>query len=133
MSFATRFASYVAILAAPFATSVIAPAHAADYDYEVGTALVCTTQAEVERFVTLFSGDAQAAVVAVNEAEHDPAACRVLDITYLPGRQIGTVRNGENAFQVVHILVVGMDQGDGMRPVKPAAFFTAFGVKEFAI
>ena len=58
MSFATRLAPLLALLA-----SLCAPALAADY--EVGTSLVCDTQEQAERFVALFSGDAQAALVAV--------------------------------------------------------------------
>ena len=133
MSFAARLAPLFAVLATPFGTPMVAPAHAADYGYEVGNVLVCDNQAEVEHFVILFTGDPQAAIVAVNEAEHNPAACGLVEVTYLRGSQMGTVRNGDSAFQIVHILVVAIDNGAGMQPVRPAAFFSAFGVKEYAV
>jgi hypothetical protein len=54
MSFAARLVPLVALPVAPFC----APAHASDY--EVGGRLVCDTQGQVERFVAVFTGDAQA-------------------------------------------------------------------------
>jgi hypothetical protein len=38
---------------------------------------------------------------------------------------------GDNA--IVRILVVGIDTGNGIRPVRPAAYFSLFGVKEYAV
>jgi len=133
MSFAARLVPLLAAFAAPLGALNVAPAHAADYDYEVGSVLVCDTQAEVEQFVTLFAGDPRAAIVAVNEAEHNPTACGLLEVTYLRGSQMGTVRNNEAAFQVVHILVVAIDNGAGMQGVRPAAFYSAFSVREYAV
>jgi hypothetical protein len=46
---------------------------------------------------------------------------------------MGTVRNGDTAFQVVRILVVAIEDGTGMQPVRPAAFYSAFSVKEHAV
>jgi hypothetical protein len=133
MSFAARLLPLFAVLAAPFSALVVTPAHAADDGYEVGNVLVCDTQAEVEQFITLFTGDPRAAIVAVNEAEHNPTACGLVEVTYLRGIRMGTVRNGDTAFQIVHVLVVAIDTGAGMQPVRPAAFFSAFGVREYAV
>ena len=44
-------------------------------EVEVGTNLICDTQEQVERFVALYDGNAQAAISAVNAAEHNPTAC----------------------------------------------------------
>jgi hypothetical protein len=59
MSFTTRFALLFALVA----SLLCAPAQASDY--EVGTSLVCDTQAQVEHFVALFTGDAQATIRVV--------------------------------------------------------------------
>src|SRR5215475_7789615 len=109
MTFAKRV---ISILALPF-TLLSVPVQAADYD--VGTSLVCDTQAQVERFAALFSGDAQAAIRVVNAEEQNPSACAILNVAYMRGRQIGMVRHGESAFQIVRILVVGVDTEDGIR------------------
>jgi hypothetical protein len=127
MNFAARVAPLFALLAVPFC----APAQASDY--EVGASLVCDTQGQVERFVALFSGDAQAAIRVVNTEEANPNACAIMNVAYMRGTQVGMARHGENAFEIVHILVVGVESGDGIRPVRPAAYFSLFGVKEYAV
>jgi hypothetical protein len=73
----------------------------------VGANVVCDTQSQVERFVALFSGDAQAAIDGVNAEEQNPTACALINVAYLRGPHIGMARNGDNAFEIVRILVVG--------------------------
>ena len=133
MSFAMRLVLF-ALLASP----LFASAQAMDYsaqaaDYEVGTSLVCDTQAQVERFVALFAGDAQAAIRVLNAEEQNPSACMIMNVAYLRGTQIGMARHADNAFAVVRILVVGVDTGHGLVAVRPAVYFSLFGVKEYAI
>jgi hypothetical protein len=127
MTFATRLLPLLALLAAPFC----APAQASDY--EIGASLVCDTKAQVERFVALFNGDAQAAVTVVNAEAKDPTACAVMNVAYMRGAQLGMARHGDSAFEIVRILVVGIETGDGLRPVRPAAYFSLIGVKEYAV
>ena len=127
MSFATRFVPLFALLAAPFC----APAHAADY--EVGASLVCDTQGQVERFVALFDGDAQTAVKVVNAEEENPTACAIMNVAFMRGRQLETARHGDTAFEIIQILVVGVETENGIRLVRPAAYFSLFGVTEYAV
>lgn len=124
---ATRLLPLLAALGAPLSS----PAQAASY--EVGTSLVCDTRTEAERFVALFSGDPQAAIDAVNAEEHDPTACALVNVAYLRGPQIGMARNGDNAFKIVRILVVGIDTAAGIKAVQPAAYFSLVGVKEYEV
>ena len=127
MSFAGYFVPLFALLAAPFC----APAQASDY--QVGPSLVCDTQQQVERFVALFTGDAQAAIRFVNAEEKNSAACAIVNVAFMRGAQVGMARHGEKAFGIIRILVVGIDNGNGILPVRPAAHFSLFGVKEFAV
>src|SRR5215467_6090196 len=128
MSFAMRFVPLFALLLfTPFFT----PAQAADY--EVGASLVCDTQAQVERFVALFSGDAKAAIRVVNAEEQNPTACAMLNVAFMRGQQIAMARRGDNAFEIVRILVVGVETDDGIQAVRPAVYFSLFGVTEYAI
>jgi hypothetical protein len=71
MSSAARLVPLVVLLAAPFCAA------AQGSDYEVGGRLVCDTQGQVERFVTLYTGDAQAAIRVVNAEEENPTACTI--------------------------------------------------------
>lgn len=127
MTVGTRLVTLLALLAAPFC----APAQATEY--EVGTSIVCDTQQQVERFVALFNGDAQAAIRFVNAEEKNPTACAIMNIAYVRGAQVGTARHGEHAFEIVRILVVGVEAENGIRPVRPAAYFSMFGVKEYVV
>jgi hypothetical protein len=127
MNIAARLVPLLTLLAAPFCV----PAQASDY--EVGASLVCDTQGQVERFVALLSGDAQAAIRVVNAEEANPSACAIMNVAYMRGLQVGMARHGENAFEIVHILVVGVESGDSIRSVRPAAYFSLFGVKEYAV
>ena len=130
MSFATRLALL------PLLAALCAPAFAADYlaaDYEVGSNLFCDTKEQAERFVTLFAGDAEAAVVAVNAEVHNPTACALMDVAYMRGPEVGTARHGDNTFEIVRILVVGLSTASGVKPVRPAAYFSLFSVKEYGV
>jgi hypothetical protein len=127
MMFGTRLLPLLAVLIAPLCGSAQA------MDYEVGSSIVCDTQSQVERFVALFSGDTQATIDAVNAEKKNPTACALIDAAYLRGPEIGVARNGDSAFEIVRILVVGIDTAAGIQMVRPSAYFSLFGVKEYAV
>ena len=127
MSFATRLMLLFALLASLHCP----PAQASDY--EVGTNVVCDTQAQVERFVALFAGDAQAAIRVVNAEEQNSGACAMMNVTYMRGTRIGMARHGDSAFEIVRILVVGIKTDNGILSVRPSVYFSLFGVKEYAV
>ena len=102
-------------------------------EVEVGTSLICDTQEQVERFVTLYDGDAQSTVNNVNAAEHDPTACAVSTTAYVRGRQLAIASNKHTTFQIVPILVLGVITEDGVKSVTPAPFFSVFEVEEIRI
>jgi hypothetical protein len=54
-------------------------------------------------------------------------------VAYLRGPQTGIGRGHDTALEIVRILVVGVDIEQGIRTVRPAAYFTVFGVREFAV
>jgi hypothetical protein len=107
------------------------PAHA--YAIESGSVVVCDTQEQVERFVQLFDGDQQLAINAVNSEEHNPSACAVINVAYVSGTALGVARSRSYAFEITPIVVVGTTTQRGYRQVKPALFFTAVNLKEFAV
>jgi hypothetical protein len=127
MSFATRLVLPFALLA----SLPCAPAHASNY--EVGASLVCDTPAQVERFVALFSGDAQAAIRVVNAEEQNPSACVIMNVAYMRGTQISMARHGDSAFEIVRILVIGIETDNGIHPVRPRVYFSLFDVMEYAV
>ena len=124
-----NFVSRLSLIVLPLVLFLSVPARA----QEVGTSLICDTQEQVERFVTLYDGDAQSTINSVNAAEHDPTACAVSTLTYVRGRQLAMTRNKDTAFPIVPILVLGVVTEKGVQSVQPASFFSAFEVEEIGI
>src|SRR5215470_16960269 len=107
------------------------PAHA--YENENGAVMICDTQKQVERYVQIFDGNARAAISAINTEENDPNACTLTDISYVRGPEVGIARSSSHAFQIVPIVVVGVNTSNGFAPVTPALFFTPIQIKELAV
>jgi hypothetical protein len=120
-----------AVLLAVISLVISFPAHA--QEYEQGTALLCDNQTQVKRYVELFKGEEQAAVDAVNEEAQDPTACAFQTVTFVRGPEVETARNKGGAFQIVRILVVGVETASGFRAVRPSAFFSAFAILEYDV
>src|SRR5882757_4798659 len=114
MNFFTRMTPFVLPLVLFLSPS--AQAH----DVEVGTSLICDTQAQVERYISLYDGDAESTVNSVNAEDHDPTACAVVTMTYMRGRQLARARNKDASFQIVPVLVLGLVTEEGVRSVTPA-------------
>ena len=99
-------------------------------EVEIGTGIVCDTQKQMERFVTLYHGEADAAVKAVNAEEDDPSACVVGTLAYVRGPDVATARTPDATFQIVRVLVVGILTEAGFQATVPAAFFSVKRVDE---
>jgi hypothetical protein len=120
MSFALRLAVLSLLLYAP----------ARAQDMEVGTSLVCDTQEQIERVITLFRGNMQFAVNAVNTAEKDPNACGVVNMAYLRGREVAMIRTKTGTFRILRVLAVGVVTEGGIAPTGPAIYFALDAVDE---
>jgi hypothetical protein len=101
--------------------------------YEVGDALICETQQQVERYIAHYSGDREAAIRAVNREEGDRRACGVVTAAFVRGPHIEAASHGDMAFEILRILVVGMNTASGIRAVPPVPCFAAFGVVEYDV
>jgi hypothetical protein len=121
-----------------FLLSLCAPVQAQDRqiagkpDVEVGDALVCDTREQVERYIAFYKGDQEAAVRAVNREEGDRAACGIVSAAFVRGARVGATSQANMAFEIVRILVVGVDSQSGFRTVRPAPYFAVFGIREYA-
>ena len=94
---------------------------------EIDTNLICDTQQQVERFVTLLdekSGSAEAAIDAVNEENKTVDACLIATAAYRRAGVAGTVKNAEATFDVMRIVVVGVYTVNGLERSMPTEFFT---------
>jgi hypothetical protein len=122
-----KLASHLALLS----LLLCCPARAQEYEH--GTAILCANQKQVERYVALFRGEEQSAVDAVNSEEQNPTACGLATVAFMRGPELETARNKESAFQIVRVLVVGVETPSGIREVQPTVYFTAFEVVEYDV
>jgi hypothetical protein len=97
---------------------------------EVGTSLVCDTEAQVERVIAIYDGDIKSAAEQVDAEERNPSACVMSAVAYIRGPELRTARKGNVSFQIVPILILGVMTPGGMRSVSPAKFFSVLEVEE---
>ena len=96
-----------------------------EFDIDIDTKLVCDTQKQVERFVSLFAGDVGAALHAVNSEQESPTACDITTIAYVPGDDVATAKGPCGHFRVVKILLIGvLTEDEGFLFTVPAPYFT---------
>lgn len=107
-----------------------APAQA--HDVETGTGVICDTREQAQRLAALLDEDAQAAIQTVNAEQHDPTACAVATVAYVRGAKAGTARSRAGAFEIVEVLVVGVETRRGLQGANPAVYFTLFKIEERA-
>src|SRR5262245_60115144 len=108
-----------------------APSGARAQEVEVATSIFCDTQSQAEQFVAHFNGDEQRAAVEVNEEAKNPTACLVAKVAHVRGIKISESRKADTTFQIVKILVLGIETPVGMQPVQPSVYFGAVKVDEF--
>jgi hypothetical protein len=132
------FRKFIIALSTVFiaAATVAAPARAETPawmdDIEVSTALVCDTQQQVERFLALLQSGAESALAAVNAEEKDPTACAEVNLAYVRGARLATVRTRDEAYAIVEILAIGVATENGVRAIAPVIYISLFEIDERA-
>jgi hypothetical protein len=99
-------------------------------DVQVGTGLLCDTQQQAERFAAVYDGDPAIAIRTVNAEEHNPTACAVVTMAYLPSPPVSTARAKDHTFQIIQVIVIGVVTENGMQSVEPVHFFSVVAVEE---
>jgi hypothetical protein len=112
--------------------AVGASAHAQNSQRQL-TGPLCETQEQVNQYIALYNGDQQPASRVDNAEEHDSLPSEIASVAFVRGPQVGTGQGHDMGFQIVRILVVGVSTPSGIRPVKPAPYFTVLGIRELAI
>lgn len=98
---------------------------------QIGRGLICNTEQQAERYVTVFDGDSNQAVGKVNAEANDDNACAVANVAFIPlSAAETTVRNGSAAYRVVQIVVLGVVTPAGVQKVRPFVQFAVAPVEE---
>jgi len=134
MHFKARIACLMLALALPVATQAQdAPANqdgqkqSGQERVEIDTNLICDTQQQVERFVSLLDenkGSAEAAIAGVNQESKTQDACVIATAAFQRVGVASTVKNNEATFDVTRIVVIGVYTVNGLERSLPTEFFT---------
>ena len=134
MNAVTSIATAAALVLAGLPAQANPPDANEQVKVQIGSALVCDTQDQVERFVALYDGNVQSALSAVNgeQAAKQAArqACDVATIAYVMGPEVSTARSSGGTFRVVRVLVLGVLTEQGLQASAPAAFYSAAKIDE---
>jgi hypothetical protein len=91
---------------------------------QVGTTIICDTQAQMERFVVVFDGDYAAAMKKVNAEENNPTACIGATMAYVQGDELSKAKGTSGTYHIIRVLVLGITTPMGFQAIQPAAFFS---------
>ena len=97
---------------------------------EVGSGIYCDSQKQVERFVALFHGDAEATINTVNAEMKNPTACIAATIAFIRGPEVAIARTWQVTFHIVQVFVVGVLTEAGVRSTTPSATFSIVRIEE---
>src|SRR5262245_20987235 len=100
------------------------------HEVETGTGVICDTREQAQRLALLLDEDTQAAISSVNAEVHDPTACALATVAYVRGAKAGTTRSKAGTFEIVEVLVVGVETRRGLQNASPAIYFTLFKIEE---
>jgi hypothetical protein len=130
-----RFVLGIALAASLLGTAAQAQQQPNDNSREIkiSTSVICDTKEQMERFVTVFDGNAEKALHTVNTEANSRDACVVATIAYVVGNELGKASNKEGTFQIVQVLVVGMATPAGFQAVVPAPFVSLVRVNEISV
>ena len=99
-------------------------------EIETGNGVICDTREQAQRLALLLDEDAQAAIRTVNGEAHDATACALATVAYVRGAKAGTARSKAGTFEIVEVLVIGVETRRGLKQASPAVYFTLFKVEE---
>jgi hypothetical protein len=105
-------------------------APAVAHEIETGSGVICDTREQAQRLAFLLEDDAQAAIRTVNAEADDANACALATVAYVRGAKAGTARSKAGTFEIVEVLVVGVETRRGLQQASPAVYFTLFKVEE---
>lgn len=94
------------------------------HEVETGSGVICDTREQAQRLALLLDRDAQAAIRIVNAEARDANACSLATVAYVRGAKAGTARSKSGTFEIVEVLVVGVETRRGLQQASPAVHFT---------
>jgi hypothetical protein len=93
-------------------------------DVQIGAGMICDTQHQIERLVTLLDQGPKQAIGKINAEENNPTACGFAIMAYREAAELATAHNKDGAFRIVQIMVIGVGTPQGFQPTAPTPFYS---------
>ena len=95
------------LLTTPVSAGGPAPLVLDQNQVHIGSGVICDTQDEVHRFVSLMANnDTGGALQIVNREKENPLACGMATVAFRAGKEHAEVSNGKGSFKIVEIEVI---------------------------
>lgn len=95
-----------------------------------GQLSICDTQQQIERLSHLVGYKQTSAINIVNVEVKNPRACAVVNVAYITGPVIETIREGDAVYNIQQVLVVGIVVGETVQTIKPERYYGLVTVDE---
>lgn len=95
-----------------------------------GQLSICDTQQQIERLSHLVGYKQQSAIHVVNVEVKNPQACAVVNVAYITGPVIETIREGDTTFNISEVLVIAIVKGEVVESINPERYYGLIEVDE---
>lgn len=123
----SRVVMWSLLLCFPLGAGAAEPTKPADKSVEVGVGLICNSEQQVQRYLSLHVKDAEpeSAIQAVNTEARDPNACSMAAIAFTRGKEGPSVPAPGGQMKITHITIVAAQTPFGWQPVTGLVQYTA--------
>ncbi|MET0868600.1 MAG: hypothetical protein ABWY35_10890 [Pseudorhodoplanes sp.] len=101
-----------------------AKAEAPSEEVQFGPGLICDTQVQAERFVSLLGDGVESALGIVNREAGIPDACLVTTMGFKRGGTVSEVLRNGTIFDVIEVTVMVVTTPLGVQPIEPKKYFS---------
>ena len=105
-------------------------------DIQIARGVVCDSQAQVERLVSLVNkeSDPRHALTIVNREADNPRACGSALVGYVNAKETGVIRDHGKTFRVIELTIVAIPTANGSWSfIQPITQYAAFPVDEIEV
>lgn len=111
-------------IAAGAATANASPIPAPGEQVLFGPGLICDTQDQAERFVSLLGDGVESALGIVNREAGTPDACLVATMGFKRGETVSEVLRNGAVIGVIEVTVMAVNTQLGLQPIEPKKYFS---------
>jgi hypothetical protein len=125
MRLVTRAVMWGLLFCFPVGANALEQTRPAEQSVEVGVGLICNSEQQVERYLSLQDQPPEKAIQLVNTEASDPNACSMAAIAFTRGKQGSSVPAPGGQMMITEINIVAAQTPFGWQPVNGLVQYTA--------